>query len=270
MKRRQGLGRRKNISSMTGGYRIYGNAVLIATDITFEHNLKRRYLPFESTFSSGSLEISVQLITNKKKYLGGLVGQSETWLIHNYPSGRCLGTSRSQSVCLVRIFRRHSSPDCYRPHHFSGASTTFYICIILYYWYSPQLFLNLHAFHTSSPMTCIVNVEAFNFFAWCELATLKTKVYFETHVYSIFLCLCFSWVLWKRSHFGVRHVICKTVSFLEKQESILFSFSHWKMMTQWPRRTCRGFWSSATNRGKVRHHDLDMSYKQCCCYSQKS
>lgn len=47
--------------------------LLIATDFTFEHNLKKISLPLSPHFLS-SLEISVRFITNKK-YLGGLVGQ---------------------------------------------------------------------------------------------------------------------------------------------------------------------------------------------------
>lgn len=46
--------------------------LLIATDITFKHNLKKLSLPLSPHFLR-SLENSVQLITNKK-YLGGLVG----------------------------------------------------------------------------------------------------------------------------------------------------------------------------------------------------
>lgn len=50
--------------------------LLIATDITFKHNLKKISFHLSPHFLS-SVEISVQFITNKK-YLGGLVGQSET------------------------------------------------------------------------------------------------------------------------------------------------------------------------------------------------
>lgn len=78
-----------------------------------------------------SLEFSVQLISNKKKYLGGLVGQSETWLIHNYPSGRCLGASRIQSVPSLGFLEdiHHQIVTGYIG--FWEESTPFYICCII-------------------------------------------------------------------------------------------------------------------------------------------
>lgn len=38
-------GRKRNIFSVTGENRVYGNAALIGTDITFKHNLKRSRFP---------------------------------------------------------------------------------------------------------------------------------------------------------------------------------------------------------------------------------
>lgn len=73
------------------------------------------------------------------------------------------------------------------------------------------------------PPCRIVNSEAFDF-CLKELATLKTWVHFQAFaiqfkesVHSVFAFLCVVWVLRSNSHAAVCHVICKTVSFLEKQ-----------------------------------------------------
>ncbi len=93
-------------------------------------------------------------------------------------------------------------------------------------------------------------------FCWKELITLKTfTAQFKESVCGMFVFLRLLWALWNNSHVWVCHAICKTV-FPGKKLCLLFSFSPWKTMSQWPRRMCRGFWSSATNRGEMRHHTV--------------
>lgn len=101
---------------------------------------------------------------------------------------------------------------------------------------------------------CLVEVNV----AWLTLLTLKLlnvawrnlRPWKPEDIYNTveFNCIQKKILFWSVSCNMQKCISWKNLPFL-------FTFSHWKMMTQWPRRMCRGSWSSATNRGTVKHNE---------------